>query len=155
MVVGQFSTPYRAWFTVDMGFSSQRKTLETHFGMTSLPWCNRHLLVDIRKVSGFFPVNLKRNRTRERGMSLMMAVVVFVAGFISGTVIRWFAGVAAFVALILVVLQLTPDPVLPLVDYIVQRYYVGNELLFISGFLFGIDAKKTKEVVVERRGMAD
>ncbi|MFB9808298.1 hypothetical protein ACFFQF_25415 [Haladaptatus pallidirubidus] len=88
-------------------------------------------------------------------MSLMMAVVVFVAGFISGTVIRWFAGVAAFVALILVVLQLTPDPVLPLVDYIVQRYYVGNELLFISGFLFGIDAKKTKEVVVERRGMAD
>ncbi len=84
-------------------------------------------------------------------MSLLMAVAVFVVGFLSGTVTRWFAGLAAFVALVLVVLQLTPDPLFPLVEYVVQQYYVGNELLFISGFLFGIDAKKTKEVVVERR----
>lgn len=84
-------------------------------------------------------------------MSLLAAVVVFVVGFVSGTVVRWFAGVAAVVALVLVVLQVTPDTLLPLVDHVVRQYYVGNELLFVSGFLFGIDAKKTKEVVVDRR----
>ncbi|RBI61529.1 hypothetical protein DMJ13_12530 [halophilic archaeon] len=85
-------------------------------------------------------------------MTLLAAIAVFVVGFLSGTVVRWFAGLAAVVALVLVVLQITPDPILPLVDHVVRRYYVGNELLFVSGFLFGVDAKKTKEVVVERRG---
>ncbi len=85
-------------------------------------------------------------------MSLLTAIGIFVVGFISGTVTRWFAGLAAIIALVLVLLGgVAPDPVNSLVGHIVQQYYVGNELLFISGFLFGIDAKKTKEVVVERR----
>ena len=84
-------------------------------------------------------------------MTLLAAIAVFVVGFLSGTVVRWFAGLAAVVALVLVVFHVTPDPILPLVDYVVRRYYVGNELLFVSGFLFGIDAERTKEVVVERR----
>lgn len=83
-------------------------------------------------------------------MALLEALVVFVVGFVSGTVVRWFAGLAAFVALILVILGVT-TPQITLEDHILQRYYLGNELLFISGFLFGIDAKQTKEVVVERR----
>ncbi|WP_135824344.1 hypothetical protein [Halorussus ruber] len=83
-------------------------------------------------------------------MALLEALVVFVVGFVSGTVVRWFAGLAAFVALVLVILGVA-TPQITLLDHIVQRYYLGNELLFISGFLFGIDAKQTKEVVVERR----
>jgi len=83
-------------------------------------------------------------------MALLEALVVFVVGFVSGTVVRWFAGLAAFVALVLVILGVA-TPQITLFDHIVQRYYLGNELLFISGFLFGIDAKQTKEVVVERR----
>ena len=83
-------------------------------------------------------------------MSLVTAVAVFLMGFVSGTVVRWFAGLAAVVALVLVVLGVaTPD--IGLVNRVVEQYYLGNELLFISGFLFGIDAKQTKEVVVERR----
>jgi len=85
-------------------------------------------------------------------VSLLAAIVVFVVGFVSGAVTRWVAGVAAVVALVLVLLGwVTPDPLLPLVDGIVQQYYVGNELLFLSGFLFGIDHERTREVVVERR----
>jgi hypothetical protein len=83
-------------------------------------------------------------------MALLEALVVFVVGFVSGTVVRWFAGLAAFVALVLVILGVA-TPQITLVEHVVQRYYLGNELLFISGFLFGIDAKQTKEVVVERR----
>ncbi|WP_458188455.1 hypothetical protein [Haladaptatus sp. NG-WS-4] len=84
-------------------------------------------------------------------MSLLTAIGIFVVGFLSGTVTRWFAGLAAFLALVLVLLGgVAPDPLSSLVDHILQQYYVGNELLFISGFLFGIDAKKTKEVVVDR-----
>ena len=83
-------------------------------------------------------------------MSLFTAVVVFVVGFVSGTVTRWAAGLAAVAALALVVLGVT-TPESGLVNFVIERYYLGNELLFISGFLFGIDAKKTKEVVVERR----
>ncbi|WP_158056178.1 hypothetical protein [Halorussus halophilus] len=82
-------------------------------------------------------------------MSFLTALVVFVVGIVSGTIVRWFAGLAAIVALVLVVLGFaTPD--IALVNYVVERYYVGNELLFLSGLLFGIDAKQTKEVVVER-----
>lgn len=83
-------------------------------------------------------------------MSLLTAVVVLVVGFLSGTVVRWFAGLAAIVALVLVVLGITPGP-LPVVDAVLESYYVGNELLFLAGFLFGIDAKQTRKVVVERR----
>lgn len=87
-------------------------------------------------------------------MSLLAAVAVFVVGFLSGTVVRWFAGLAAIVALVLAVLGVVPGP-LPVVDDVVRGYYVGNELLFVSGFLFGVDAKRTKRVVVERRSSGD
>lgn len=72
-------------------------------------------------------------------MSVVTAIVVFVVGFLSGTVTRWFAGLAAIIALVLALLGVVvPDIVL--VDTILERYYLGNELLFISGLLFGIDA---------------
>jgi membrane protein YdbS with pleckstrin-like domain len=83
-------------------------------------------------------------------MGLLTAVAVFVVGFVSGTAVRWVAGLAAIVALVLVVLGVTPGP-LPLVDAVLETYYVGNELLFLAGFLFGIDAGRTRQVVVERR----
>lgn len=84
-------------------------------------------------------------------MSLLTAIVVFVVGLLSGTVVRWVAGLAAVVALVLVLLGVSSFEV-GIVDFVLQAYYVGNELLFLSGFLFGVDAKKTREVVVERRG---
>lgn len=87
-------------------------------------------------------------------MALFEALLVFVVGFVSGTVVRWFAGLAAFVALVLAILGVT-TPEIGLVNQILDQYYLGNELLFISGFLFGIDAKQTKEVVVERRTTSD
>ena len=72
-------------------------------------------------------------------MSLLTAVVVFAVGFVSGTVVRWFAGLAAIAALVLVFLgAATPD--IGLVNYVLEAYYFGNELLFLSGFLFGISA---------------
>jgi hypothetical protein len=83
-------------------------------------------------------------------MSLVTALLVFVVGFVSGTVVRWFAGLAAIVALVLVILGVTSIEV-SLIDHVLDGYYLGNELLFLSGFLFGIDAEKTKTVVVERR----
>ena len=83
-------------------------------------------------------------------MAFIDALLVFVVGLVSGTVVRWFAGLAAIVALILVILGVA-TPEIGLVNQIIEQYYLGNELLFISGFLFGIDAKQTKEVVVERR----
>ena len=87
-------------------------------------------------------------------MSLLAAVAVFVVGLLSGTVVRWFAGLAAIVALVLVILGIGSVQV-GLVDYVLERYYLGNELLFLSGFLFGIDAKGAKKVVVERRSSRD
>ncbi|MFC4552833.1 MULTISPECIES: hypothetical protein [Halorussus] len=86
-------------------------------------------------------------------MSLFTAVVVFVVGLVSGTVVRWFAGLAAVVALVLVLFGITNVDV-GLVNYVVERYYLGNELLFLSGFLFGIDAAQTKSVV-DRRSSGD
>jgi Na+/citrate or Na+/malate symporter len=82
-------------------------------------------------------------------MALFEAVVIFVVGFVSGTVVRW---VAAFVAL--AVLGVT-TPEIGLINQILDRYYLGNELLFVSAFLFSIDAERTKEVVVERRESDD
>jgi hypothetical protein len=83
-------------------------------------------------------------------MGLLAAVIIFVVGLVSGTVVRWVAGLAAIVALVLVILGITPGP-LPVVDAVLENYYVGNELLFLAGFLFGIDAKQTRKVVVDRR----
>ncbi|WP_132059554.1 hypothetical protein [Halorussus amylolyticus] len=77
-------------------------------------------------------------------MSLVTAVVVFVVGFLSGTVVRWFAGLAAIAALVLVLLGAT-TPDIGLVSYVLERYYLGNELLFLSGFLFGIAANGQEE----------
>lgn len=83
-------------------------------------------------------------------MSLVTALLVFAVGLISGTVVRWVAGLAAIVALVLVLLGVTSIE-LSLIDHVLEGYYLGNELLFLSGFLFGIDAERTKTVVVERR----
>lgn len=83
-------------------------------------------------------------------MSLVQAVVVFVVGFLAGTVTRLVAGLAAIVALALVVLGVGL-PEIGLVTYVVEQYYRGDELLFVAGFLFGIESKRTREVVVERR----
>ncbi|MDS0293667.1 hypothetical protein [Halogeometricum luteum] len=82
-------------------------------------------------------------------MSLLAAVVVFVVGLISGVVVRAVAGLAAIIALLLVVFGVAA-PDIGLVDYVIQQYYLGNELLFLAGFLFGIDAERTRTVVRER-----
>lgn len=83
-------------------------------------------------------------------MSLLAAVVILLVGFVSGVVVRWVAGLAAIVALLLVVLGwAAPD--VGLVNYVLGQYYHGNELLFLAGLLFGIDASGTKEIVVDRR----
>lgn len=83
-------------------------------------------------------------------MSLVTAFVVLVIGFVSGVVVRWVAGLAAIVALLLVVFGVAA-PSVGLVDYVLQQYYRGNELLFLAGLLFGLDAQRTRAVVVERR----
>lgn len=82
-------------------------------------------------------------------MSLLTAVVIFLVGFGSGVVIRAVAGLAAIVALLLVVFGVAA-PDIGLIDFIVTQYYQGNELLFLAGLLFGLDAKQTRKVVVER-----
>lgn len=82
-------------------------------------------------------------------MSLVAAVVILVVGFVSGVVVRWVAGLAAVVALLLVILGWAA-PEIGLVNYVVVEYYHGNELLFLAGLLFGLDAERTKEAVVER-----
>jgi hypothetical protein len=81
-------------------------------------------------------------------MSLLAAVVVFLVGFLSGAVVAAVAGLAAVVALLLVVFGVAA-PEIGLVDYVIQQYYLGNELLFLAGLLFGIDATKTRRVVGE------
>lgn len=71
-------------------------------------------------------------------MTLLEAVFVFVVGYVSGTVTRWFAGFAAIAALVLAVLGLAaPASVFDLLAPILD-IYAGNELLFLSGFLFAI-----------------
>lgn len=83
-------------------------------------------------------------------MSLLAAVVIFLVGFVSGVVVRAVAGLAAIVALLLVVFGVAA-PDIGLVDFVVTQYYQGNELLFLAGLLFGIDANQTRKVVVERQ----
>lgn len=84
-------------------------------------------------------------------MSLLSAVVVFVVGLLSGTVVRWFAGLAAVVALVLFLLGVGSVEV-GFVDHVLNRYYRGNELLFLAGFLFGVDARRTRRIVGGRGG---
>ena len=72
-------------------------------------------------------------------VSLLSAIVVFVVGFLSGAVVRTFAGLAAVIALLLVVFGVAA-PEVGLVDFVVREYYQGNELLFLAGLLFGLDA---------------
>jgi hypothetical protein len=72
-------------------------------------------------------------------MSLLSALVIFVVGLLSGVIIRAIAGLAALIALVLVIFGIAA-PETGLVDYVVQNYYQGNELLFLAGLLFGIDA---------------
>jgi len=79
-------------------------------------------------------------------MSLLTALVVFVVGFLSGVVVRWVAGLAALVALLLVIFGVAA-PEIGLVNFVVERYYQGNELLFLAGLLFGLDAERTRELV--------
>lgn len=75
-------------------------------------------------------------------MSLLSAVVVFVVGLVSGIVVRAIAGLAAIIALVLVIFGIAA-PEIGLVDYVLLQYYEGNELLFLAGLLFGIDAHRT------------
>ncbi|WP_411964435.1 hypothetical protein [Haloferax sp. YSMS24] len=82
-------------------------------------------------------------------MSILSAVVIFLVGFVSGVVVRTVAGLAAIVALLLVIFGVAA-PDIGLIDFIVTQYYRGNELLFLAGLLFGLDAKQTRKVVVER-----
>jgi len=82
-------------------------------------------------------------------MALFEAVVVFVVGILAGTVVRWVAGLAAVVALGLAVLWFA-TPEIGLVTYVLDRYYLGNELLFVAGFLFGIDAARARETAEDR-----
>lgn len=71
-------------------------------------------------------------------MALLEALVIFVVGYVSGTVTRWFATVAAILALLLAILGLAaPGWFLDLLDPVLS-VYEGNELLFLSGFLFAI-----------------
>ena len=83
-------------------------------------------------------------------MSLLTSIVIFVVGFISGVIVRAIAGLAAVVALLLVIFGVA-TPEIALLDYVVQQYYLGNELLFLAGLLFGIAADRTREVVVGHR----
>ncbi|EMA10487.1 hypothetical protein [Haloarcula marismortui] len=79
-------------------------------------------------------------------MSLFTAVVVFVVGLLSGIVVRWVAGLAAALALVLVLLGAT-TPDIGLITFVMEQYYHGNELLFLAGLLFGLDAEHTRDAV--------
>ncbi len=71
-------------------------------------------------------------------MGLVAALVVFVVGYLCGVVTRWVAGLAALAALVLAVLGLAaPAPLFGVVQPVLS-VYAGNELLFLSGFLFAI-----------------
>lgn len=78
-------------------------------------------------------------------MGLLEAVVVFVVGYVSGTVTRWFAGIAAIAALLLAVLGFAAPPTLFALVEPVLSVYAGNELLFLSGFLFAIASRSERD----------
>lgn len=81
-------------------------------------------------------------------MSLLTAVVVFLVGYVAGRVTLAIAGLAAIAALVLAVLGLAAPELLvePLAAFL-RAYYHGNELLFLSGFLFGVahDRRTSKD----------
>ncbi|WP_436907623.1 hypothetical protein [Halosimplex marinum] len=71
-------------------------------------------------------------------MGLLEAILVFAVGYVCGAVTRIFAGIAAILALVLAVLGVAlPASIVGIVDPILG-VYLGNELLFLSGFLFAI-----------------
>ncbi|WP_436925680.1 hypothetical protein [Halosimplex amylolyticum] len=71
-------------------------------------------------------------------MGLLEAILVFAVGYVSGAVTRIFAGLAAVAALLLAILGVAlPSSIVGIVDPILG-VYLGNELLFLSGFLFAI-----------------
>ncbi|WP_049930126.1 hypothetical protein [Halosimplex carlsbadense] len=71
-------------------------------------------------------------------MGLLEAVLVFAVGYVCGAVTRIFAGIAALLALLLVILGVAlPSSIVGIADPILA-VYLGNELLFLSGFLFAI-----------------
>jgi hypothetical protein len=77
-------------------------------------------------------------------MSLVTALVTFGVGLVSGVVVRAVAGLAAVAALLLVAFGVAA-PEIGLLEYVLERYYRGNELLFLAGLLFGIDAHGASE----------
>jgi hypothetical protein len=79
-------------------------------------------------------------------MSLVGAIVVFVVGYLLGRVTLAIAGLAAVIALILAILGLVePAAVTDFIGGILDAYYVGNELIFLSGFLFGVAHDRRNE----------
>ncbi|QLH80371.1 hypothetical protein [Halosimplex pelagicum] len=71
-------------------------------------------------------------------MGLLEAILVFAVGYVCGAVTRIFAGVAAILALVLAILGVAlPASIVGIADPILG-VYLGNELLFLSGFLFAI-----------------
>lgn len=81
-------------------------------------------------------------------MDLLALLVVFVVGYVAGRVTSWIAGLAAVVALALFLLGIAaPASVAGVVDSVLEGFYYGNELLFLSGFLFGVSGGRR---VVER-----
>lgn len=78
-------------------------------------------------------------------MALLEAIVVFLVGYVSGTVTRWFATLAAIAALLLAVFGLAaPATLVGLVEPVLAVYH-GNELLFLSGFLFAVGHREAAE----------
>jgi hypothetical protein len=71
-------------------------------------------------------------------MALLEAILVFAVGYVCGAVTRIFAGLAAILALVLVVLGVALPPSIVGIADPILAVYLGNELLFLSGFLFAI-----------------
>jgi hypothetical protein len=72
-------------------------------------------------------------------MNLLTLLLVFVVGYVSGRLTSWLAGLAALAALALFLLGLAaPASVTGVIDGVLAGFYYGNELLFLSGFLFGV-----------------
>lgn len=80
----------------------------------------------------------------------MTLVVVFVVGYAAGRVTSWIAGLAALAALAPFLLGLVaPASVTGVVESVLEGVYYGNELPFLSGFLFGVAGGR--EAVAESR----
>jgi hypothetical protein len=71
-------------------------------------------------------------------VTLLASVAVFVVGYLAGTVTRVLAWIAAVAALLLAVLGTVTAGSLAAATEPVLAFYRGNELLFLSGFLFAI-----------------